>query len=70
MIQFTKPETLDGALLIKELLAVGVKVKPDLAGICAPFIDGNGNFFLDIASKDEAKAGEIVAAHKGVELLA
>ena len=66
MIKFNRPETLDGALLIQELTAAGVKVKPDSSGITAPFIDGEGNFYLDIAAKDEAKASGIVAAHKAV----
>jgi hypothetical protein len=65
MIKFNRPQSLDGALLIEELTAAGVKVKSDSYGITAPFIDGAGDLYLDIAAKDQAKAAEIVAAHQG-----
>jgi hypothetical protein len=65
MIQFTRPKTLDGAVLIAELEAAGIKVAFDSSKVIAPFIDGEGNLLLDIAAKDEAKAAEIVANHKG-----
>ena len=59
MIQFTKPENLNGTELLAELNAAGVPItKP-------PMIDGDGNFWLDIAKKDETKATSIVAAHDG-----
>jgi hypothetical protein len=64
MIKFTCPDKLDGAILIQELQAVGVEVKTDRFGIVAPFIDGNGDLFLDIAAKDQAKAAEIISSHK------
>jgi hypothetical protein len=65
MIKFTRPETLDGAVLIAELQAAGIKVAADSSKIIAPLIDGQGNLLIDIAAKDEAKAAEIVANHKG-----
>jgi hypothetical protein len=65
MIKFNRPQSLDGALLINELEAAGVKVAADISGIKAPFIDGAGDMFLDIAAKDESKAASIVAAHEG-----
>lgn len=65
MIQFTKPETLDGAVLISELQAAGIKVAADSSKIVAPHINGEGNLLLDIAAKDEIKTAEIVANHKG-----
>lgn len=59
MIQFTKPENLNGAELLAELNAGGVVVtKP-------PFIDGNNNLWLDISEANKAKATPIVAAHNG-----
>lgn len=59
MIKFNRPENINGTELIAELKAVGVKVND------FPLLDGNGDFWLDIAAKDEAKAAEIVAAHNG-----
>jgi hypothetical protein len=59
MITFTKPENLNGKELLDELLAVGVIVQ----GL--PTDDGAGNLILNIASKDEAKAASVVAAHNG-----
>jgi len=59
MITFTKPQNLNGKELLDELLAVGVVVQ----GL--PVDDGAGNLILNIASKDEAEAAEVVAAHNG-----
>ena len=59
MIKFDKPENLNGTELKAELNAAGVKI------VNSPLIDGNGDFWLDIAAKDEAKAKPIVAAHNG-----
>lgn len=59
MKTFTKPENLNGKELLDELLAVGVVVE----GL--PIDDGAGNLILNIASKDEAKAASVVAAHNG-----
>ena len=58
MIQFTKPENLNGAELLAELKAGGVAIEnwPTLE---------NDNFWLDIAEADKAKATPIVAAHNG-----
>jgi hypothetical protein len=63
MIQFTQPTNLNGTELLTELNAAGVAItKP-------PMIDGNGNFWLDIAEADKAKATPIVAAHNGTMIL-
>jgi len=62
MITFTKPQNLNGKELLDELSAVGVLVK----GL--PVDDGEGNLILNIASKDEAKAAEVVAAHNGTTI--
>lgn len=59
MIQFTKPNNLNGAELLAELNAAGISISN------SPSIDGEGNFWLDIAKADETKAKPIVAAHNG-----
>jgi hypothetical protein len=59
MIQFTKPTNLNGTELLKELVAAGVAITN------WPMIDGEGNFWLDIAEVDKAKATPVVAAHNG-----
>jgi hypothetical protein len=60
MIKFNKPENLNGTELLNELNTAGVKITEP------PLIDGNGDFWLDIDTKDEAKAKPIVAAHNGI----
>jgi hypothetical protein len=59
MIKFNRPTNLNGAELRTELNAVGI----EMSG--SPFIDGAGDFWLDIAAKDKVKASTIVAAHNG-----
>ena len=59
MIQFTKPTNLNGTELLEELEAVGVAITN------WPIIDGEGNFWLDIAEADKTKATPIVARHNG-----
>ena len=59
MIQFTKPTSLNGAELLKELNAGSVSITQ------SPLIDGDGKFWLDIPEADKAKATPIVAAHNG-----
>lgn len=59
MIKFNKPVNLNGTELKAELNAAGVKI------VNSPLIDEYGDFWLDIAEKDEAKAKPIVAAHNG-----
>jgi hypothetical protein len=69
MISFNKPNNLDGAKLIDELIAAGVQIigTDEIAhlGKTPPVIDGNGNLLLSIAAKDEAKAKLVVEAHNG-----
>ena len=62
MIKFDKPTNLNGAELLDELAAVGIVLDKDLQ---SPVIDGNGDFWLDVASKDKSKAEKVVAAHNG-----
>lgn len=59
MIQFEKPTNLNGSELLDELKAVGITIES------APFIDANGNLWLDIKADDESKAAPIVAVHNG-----
>ena len=59
MIQFTKPTNLHGTELLAELNAGGVSITE------SAMIDGEGNFWLDIAEADKAKATPILAAHNG-----
>lgn len=59
MIKFNKPKNLNGTELLNELNAANVSI------INPPEIDGNGDLWLDIGKKDEAKAKTIVAAHDG-----
>ena len=62
MIKFNKPTNLNGAELRQELNATGVTISNDLNSVT---IDANGDLWLDIASKDEAKAESVVEAHNG-----
>ena len=59
MIQFKKPQNLNGTELLAQLNAAGVTISE------APFDDAEGNLWLDIAESDEAKAAPIVAEHNG-----
>ena len=62
MIKFNKPANLNGAELLDELAAVGIVLDKKEQ---APLIDGNGDFWLDVKSVDEAKTETVVAAHNG-----
>ena len=66
MIKFDKPQNLNGAELLAELAAAGVVANDKTS----PFIDGNGDFWLDINKADEAKAKSIVSAHNGTMIAA
>jgi hypothetical protein len=59
MIKFEKPVNLNGAELSDELNSAGIVITTK------PFVDGNGDLWLDIAKKDEVKAKSIVATHDG-----
>jgi hypothetical protein len=63
MIKFDKPAKLNGSELLDELNAGNIAITTP------PLIDGNGDFWLDIAEKDKAKALDIVAAHVGTTVL-
>jgi hypothetical protein len=61
MIKYQKPVNLNGAELVAELTAVGIKINIENS----PSIDGEGNLWLDIAEIDKTKAAGIVAKHNG-----
>jgi hypothetical protein len=59
MIKFNKPQNLNGAELLSELKTAGITITED------PTIDGNGDFWLDIAESDKAKATSVISTHNG-----
>lgn len=59
MIKVTRPTDLNGAELMDELNAAGVKITEP------PMLDGNGELWLDIAQADSTKAQTVAIAHKG-----
>jgi hypothetical protein len=65
MLQFSKPQNLNGAELLDELAAVGIILDKYYQ---APIIDGEGRFWLDITQADKAKAEVVVAAHNGTTI--
>ena len=62
MQTFNTPKNLNGAELLAELNAAGIKITEK------PLIDGNGNLWLDIADKDKDKAQVVVDAHNGTTI--
>ena len=62
MIKFNKPSNLNGTELRQELNAAGVAITDKPSSVKS---DANGNLWLDIADKDEAKAQVVVDAHNG-----
>ena len=65
MIKFNKPTNLNGAELLDELAAVGIVLDKDLQ---SPFIDGNGDFWLDVDISNKAQAELVLAAHNGTTI--
>jgi hypothetical protein len=65
MLQFTKPENLNGAELLDELAANGIVLDKFKQ---APLIDGNGDLWLDVKPADKDKAEAAVAAHNGTTI--
>jgi hypothetical protein len=62
MIKLNKPTNLNGTELRQQLNAAGVTISNEPSAVKA---DNEGNLWLDIATKDEAKAKTIVDAHNG-----
>ena len=59
MNKFLQPLNLNGTELLNELNKAGIVITK------SPFIDDEGNFWLDVSDKDIEKAAAIVAAHNG-----
>jgi len=66
MNKFTRPAKFNWKQLQDELKAAGIAY--DNNG--APEIDGEGNFYLPISTKDAAKAEKVVESHVGVDVSA
>lgn len=60
MEQFNQPAKLNGAQLLDELKAASIN-----ASKC--FIDGNGNFFIDVPTNKKTAAETIVNSHVGID---
>ncbi len=61
---FNKPQNLNGAILIDELVEAGIEVKKDNRGNYeAPRLDGEGMLWINIAENDYQTALKIVASH-------
>lgn len=68
MISFDKPQNLDGAKLVDEILGAGIKIEADdryYAQVTPPYLDGENQLWLAISDKDFAKAKTIVDSHNG-----
>ena len=53
MIEFNKPQNLNGKTLIDDLIAAGIAIGSDESGERAkPLIDGEGNFYLPVSEAD------------------
>ena len=61
MINFTKPDKLNGEQLVKELQNAGITVKGN------PRLEGE-LFFIDIEPTDEVKASKVVGSHIGIDI--
>ena len=62
MIKFDKPQNINGTELLAELNAAGIEITEP------PLIDGNNQFWLDLAKKDQDKAKAIIATHNGTTI--
>jgi len=61
MIKFDKPQTLNGEQLLLELNDAKIKITE------FPFIDGNGDLWLDVLEKDAAKTQRIIDSHNAID---
>ena len=59
MIQFAKPQNLNGSQLLDELTAAGIEI------VDFPVLDSEENLFLHIDAKDKTKALKIIEKHNG-----
>lgn len=66
MIQFNKPQNLNGKTLIDELVAVGIVIGVDGNGERAkPMIDGEGNFYLPVNEADREATQAVLDSYNG-----
>lgn len=68
MNSFPRPEFLNGAELIEQLLAANVRVEDDAKypfGKVPPTDKGDGLIYLEINPEDESIAAEVIANHVG-----
>ena len=66
MIQFDKPENLNGKTLIDELVAAGIVIGVDGSGERAkPMIDGEGNFYLPVNEADREATQAVLDNYNG-----
>jgi hypothetical protein len=65
MLKVNKPENLNGFELRDELRAAGVAITDDRDAV---LIDALGDLYLEIDSKDKAKADKVIAAHNGTSV--
>ena len=66
MIQFDKPENLNGKTLIDDLIAAGIAIGLDESGERAkPFIDGEGNFYLPVIEADREATQTVLDNYNG-----
>lgn len=59
---FNKPAKLNGTRLMSEFATVGIIVDEVI-------LDGSGNLILNIADNDKAKAEQVLANHKGEDII-
>jgi hypothetical protein len=66
MIQFEKPQNLNGKTLIDDLIAAGIEIAEDGSGERAkPLIDGEGNFYLPVSEDDKEAAQAVLDNYNG-----
>ena len=66
MIQFEKPQNLNGKTLIDDLIAAGIAIGVDGSGERAkPLIDGEGNFYLPVSELDREATQAVLDNYNG-----
>ena len=66
MIQFDKPQNLNGKTLIDDLIAAGIVIGVDGSGQRAkPMIDGEGNFYLPVSEADREATQAVLDNYNG-----
>jgi hypothetical protein len=66
MIQFDKPQNLNGKTIIDDLIAAGIEIAEDESGERGkPFIDGEGRFYLPVNENDKEAAQAVLDNYNG-----